>query len=125
MAGISDEVAKEILRNIALGGSAMKENAEVNIVLGSRNNLVVIMDNSSGLPKIRKQAATKFTLILRQPERLEVMNAFEIRCCLCKKVISYPAWYWSKKYAVNHFHYFICFDSNSPLKPTTKCYKRA
>lgn len=121
---ISDEFAKEMLRNISLGGSPSLENAEVHVVLGSRNNLTVIMDRSSGLPKIRKEAAAKFTLLVRQPLILEALNAFEIRCCLCKQVIGYPAWYWSKKYAVNHFHYFICFDASSPLKPTTKCYKR-
>lgn len=122
---ISDELAKSILRNISLGGSASEETAqERQIVLGSSNNLDVITTRSAGLLRIRKDAESKFHLIVHQPLRLEAMSNFEIRCCLCKQVIGYPAWYWSKKYAVNHFHYFICFDSSSPLKPTTKCYKR-
>lgn len=125
MSFISDEFAKEILRNILLGGSASLENAQTkHIITGASNNLGSIINTSAGLPRIRTEAVSKFTLILHQPTLIEVLNAFEIRCCLCKQVIGYPAWYWSKKYAVNHFHYFICFDSSSPLKPTTKCYKR-
>jgi|SRR5882672_9087993 len=122
---LSDETIKEMLRNIELGGSASEENAEVHVVLGSRNNLVVIMDRSGGLPKIRKEAAKKFKLLLSQPSILRVMNPFEIRCCLCKSVISYPAWYFDKRYLINHFHYFICFDPSDNSKPTTKCYKRS
>lgn len=122
---ISDETAKQMLKSIELGGAADEANREVNIVLGSSNNLDVIITRSGGLPKIRKDAESKFQLILSTPVPLKALSPFEIRCCLCKRVISYPAWYWSKKYVVNHFHYFICFDSASNTKPTTKCFKRS
>lgn len=121
---LSDETIKEMLRNIELGGASSVENQETHVVLGARNNLSIILNLSSGLPKIRNEAAKRFTLLLSQPEILKPLNPFEIRCCLCRRVISYPCWYWSKRYAVNHFHYFICFDAASPLVPTTKCYKR-
>lgn len=115
----------DILSSIELGGAASTENAVENqIILGSRNNLNHIAGVSSGRMKIYPSIAKKFQLLLTQPAMLKALNPFEIRCVLCKQVISYPAWYYSIKYAVNHFHYFVCFDSSQPTKPTTKCYRR-
>lgn len=121
---LDDKIKEEILRNIALTGAVLPENAEVNpIVMGSRSNINHILNRSGGLPKVRHDVISKFSFILSQPKELIVLNPFEIRCCFCKKVISYPAWYYVKKYNVNHFHFFVCFDKTQPTKPTAKCYK--
>ena len=122
---INDELKNELLKNISLSGAASEENAsEIQIVLGSRTNLNHILNLSSGMPRIRGNVISKFKLLLSQPLTLQALNPFQIRCCLCQSVISYPAWYYSIRYSVNHFHYFICFDSNSTNKPTARCYRR-
>ena len=115
-----DELATEILRNIALGGTATKT---VEPIIGG--NLNKVLNLSSGSPRIQTNVANKFNLIIEQPKEISILNPFEVRCCLCRSVIRYPAWYYSIKYAVNHFHYFICFDASSPDKPSTKCYRRS
>lgn len=114
---MNNKFAEDILRNIATGGTVEKT---VNPIIGS--NLTQILDLGSGAARIKRNI--RFHLILSQPQALSILNPFEIRCCLCKKVISYPAWYWSIRYAVNHFHYFVCFDADSPSKPSVKCYRR-
>ena len=120
-----DETQKqEILKAISLEGAALPENKTTNLILGSRNNLNHIAGVSSGTLKIYNSIASKFKLILSQPSFLSALNPFEIRCVLCKRVISYPCWYYSIRYTVNHFHYFVCFDSDSPNKVSTKCYRR-
>jgi hypothetical protein len=121
-----DEQSKEeMIKSIALSGSASEEYKLVNhLILGSRANLNHIAGRSSGMLKIYPSVAAKFQLILSQPNILKPLSSFEIRCVLCKQVIRYPAWYYSIKYAVNHFHYFVCFDSSSPNKVTCKCYRR-
>lgn len=122
---ISDELKADILKSIALNGAASEENAEqCQIVLGSRSNLNHIADSSSGRIRLRASIAAKFRLLVKTPDALSALNPFEIRCVLCRSVISYPAWYYSVRYAVNHFHYFVCFDDTSPGKPTTRCFKR-
>lgn len=121
---ISDETAKEMLKAISLQGSVEEDNAEVHLVLGSRNNLNTVMNFTSGLPKIRPDIVKKFKLILSTPALLSSLSPFEIRCCMCKRVIRFPCWYYSIRYVVNHFHYFVCFDPNSSDKVSAKCYKR-
>ena len=88
-------------------------------------NMSHILNLSSGLPRLQTHVIKRFSLIISQPLALTTFNPFEVRCCLCRSVIRYPAWYYSIKYAVNHFHYFICFDASSPDKPSTKCYRRS
>ena len=116
---MNKELVNEMLRNISLGGTAEKT---INPIIGG--NLRHVLSTSSGSPRIQSNVLKKFALILSQPSSIDVLNPFEIRCCLCHSVISYPAWYYCRKYVINHFHYFICFDSSSPLQPSTKCYRR-
>ena len=121
---LDDKAKEDILKSISISGVASDENKTVQIVLASRNNLNTILDSSSGLARIRTNAANKFKLLISQPLVLTGFNPFELRCVLCKKVITYPAWYLCLRYAVNEFHYFVCFDSNSPDKVTAHCYRR-
>ena len=114
------DFADDILKNIALGGTAEKT---VNPIIGG--NLSHILSLSSGSPRLQTNVIKKFALILSQPSAIDILNPFEIRCCLCKSVVRYPVWYYSIKYAINHFHYFVCFDSTSPSRPSTKCYRRS
>lgn len=124
---ISDEQAKKMLDSISLSGATDESNASSRpVIVGEANRdiLVHILNTSSGLPRLRADAASRFALILAKPTALGVLHNTQIRCCLCRRVVTYPAWYHHIKYAVNHFHFFICFDSNSPAKPTTRCFKR-
>jgi hypothetical protein len=113
---------KEILRNIALTGSASEEKVLIKPIIG--NSIEDIINNSSGLPRIKYRLVKQFKLILSHPLLLSVLNPFEIRCCLCKKVISYPCWYMNVRFNVNWFHYFVCFDSSSNTKVTARCFRR-
>jgi len=112
-------LADEILTNIALGGTAEKT---VKPIVGG--NLSHVLSLSSGAARLQTNVVKRFQLILSQPSSIAILNPFEIRCCLCRRVISYPCWYYSVRYAVNHFHYFICWDDKSPDKPNCKCYRR-
>ncbi len=116
---MNNELAAEILRNIALSGSA---EAKIKVNIGG--NLNHVLSLSSGSPRIQTNVIKRFALIISQPANLSILNPFEIRCCLCRNVINYPCWYYSAKYSVNHFHYFVCFDKDSSDKPSTKCYRR-
>lgn len=119
---LDKDSSDEILRSIGLEGAASEENKSVNIVLGNRANLGHVINLASGLPQIRPNLRNKFDLILSQPEALQALSPLQVRCCLCNRVISYPAWHYHVKYAVNHFHYFICFTGNNGV--TAKCYRR-
>lgn len=122
---ISEEEKEKILRSISLTGAVLEENQQSHFVLGSRSNLNHIAGVSSGPLKIYPSVAKKFNLILSQPSELSTLNAFEVRCVLCKQVISYPAWYYRIAYAVNVFHYFVCFDKASPNSVNVHCYRRS
>lgn len=111
----------EILKSIAASGSAEMRSK---IIIGNESNRNSILDLSNGQVRISKTVIKKAILILGQPERLAGFAEHEIRCALCNRIISYPSWYYEVKYAVNQFHYFVCFDSDSPGKPTTKCYRK-
>lgn len=113
------ELEREILASIATAGNA---EAKVKIIIGG--NLNHILNLSSGSPRLQTNVISRFKLILSQPAKLSMLNPFEIRCCLCNRVISYPAWYYTLSFNVNQFHYFICFDSDNAHKPTAKCYRR-
>lgn len=109
---------KEMLTELM---EAARTAARKNIIIGSRVD--AILDFNAGTPRIKRNV--KFNLILSMPDSLtELFDWHEIRCTLCDKVITYPCWYHSVKYAVNSMHYFTCFDPTSSLKPTTKCYRK-
>jgi len=111
----------DILKSITLGGRAeIKEKA----IIGSFENRSSILDLSNGAVRISRTTQKKAILILGQPSILAGFKSNEIRCALCGRIISYPSWYYSLNYAVNQFHYFICFDESSKLKPSVKCYRR-
>jgi hypothetical protein len=112
---------EEILRSIETEGASLEENKTVHLVLGSRSNLNHIAGVGSGTMKIYPSIAKKFSLILSTPESLKILHPFEIRCVMCKKVISYPAWYYNIKYSVNHFHYFVCMNDKTV---NANCYRR-
>ena len=116
---MNNNLAQEMLRNIALSGAADEKTKH--IIGGNLNH---VLNLSSGAARIQTNVIKRFSLILSQPAALSILNPFEIRCALCKCVVSYPCWYYSIKYAVNHFHYFVCFDRASVDKPSTKCYRR-
>ncbi len=116
-------LAEEMLRSIALAGSASESEASSKVIIASlTSGLNHIAGYSSGPLKLYPSVAKRFELILSQPTALSVLNPFEIRCTFCNKVISYPCWYYKIQYSVNCFHYFICFRNNED-KPSTKCKK--
>jgi hypothetical protein len=116
---IDKESQKEMLDSIASTGVTDSSHIILN------GNINHVLSFSSGSPRIQTNALRKFSLILSQPLSLQSFNPFQIQCALCKKVISYPCWYFNIKYTVNHFHYFLCFDADSPNKPSTRCYRRS
>jgi len=122
---MDEELKESLLRNISLTGAADNTIAKVNPIIANRDNAKVILSLSSGLPKISHHYVKRFKLILTQPVSLRALNAFEIRCCLCGNVISYPAWYYKIEYAVNHFHYFICWNDTVTNVVTARCRKRS
>lgn len=121
---IDENEQNSILQSIATEGSSLEENKPVKIVIAGKNHLQTIVDGSAGIKRIRHSIVNKFVLIVNQPLALRALSPLSIRCCLCSKVISYPAWYHSVQFSVNQFHYFVCFDRNSHLKPNAKCYRR-
>jgi hypothetical protein len=88
-------------------------------LMGNGSN---ILSFSSGSARIA--SPNKFDIIFARPWALEMLHPSEVRCSLCKRVITFPAWYHDVKASVNHFHYFVCFDPTSPNKVTAKCYRR-
>lgn len=119
---MDENTRKEILEAIESQGY-IDEAPEVpsNIHLANEANIQNLIDHTSGLRKIRSAKAKEFVLILSQPTELHELWSLQIRCCLCHKVISYPAWYYRVVYNVNSFHYFVCFDAAEPTKPTARC----
>lgn len=115
---IDKELQSEILESITKFGKSEEKTIMIN------TNISDILNFSSGSPRLQSTAARKARLILSKPQSLQVLNNFQIRCILCHKVISYPCWYYNIRYAINHFHYFVCFDSDSSTKPSTRCYRR-
>jgi len=121
---MNESQKRDILKSISTSGVSLVENRSTNEMISSQKELSQIANNSSGILQIHSSAIKKFKLILSQPLALSTLSSFEIRCCLCKKVISYPCWYYDIRYAINHFHYFVCFDSKSKDRPSTKCYRK-
>lgn len=118
---MDNELAQKILDSIRSSGTV---DTKINNIVSQGENINHVLSLSSGSARLQTNVIKRFSLIISQPDELKRLNPFEIRCCLCHKVISYPCWYYTVKYAVNHFHYFVCFDSSSPDKPNTSCYKR-
>jgi len=118
------ELQDAILRSIQTEGASSEENKTISVIIASRTSAGQVLTQSSGLPRIKPQLVSQFNLILSQPETIKALSPLSIRCVLCRRVISYPAWYYQIRFAVKWFHYFICFDSNSPNTVTAKCYKR-
>jgi hypothetical protein len=112
---IDDKTAASMLKAIGLSGSPNID--EVHTIIST--NPIHILNHSSGLPRIKNPE--KFSLILSQPDSLQGLNQFEIRCCMCRQVIGYPCWHYEVKYAINNFHFFICFDAASPTVVNCKC----
>lgn len=120
MSILSDKEQKEILESIEKYGSV--EEPVFNINSNTDND---VLSRSSGMPRIQRTCERKAFLIGAKPKELGILTAPQIRCCLCHKIISYPAWYYRIAYAVTKIHYFICFDSKFPNHPTAKCYRRS
>ena len=114
----SEEWTRQTSNSIALTGTAT---SNIKVVLAQHHN---ILDSSSSLPRIKRNLVKKFQLILSQPDEIGSNNGQYIRCSICNEIIHWPAWYHLIRYASNHFACFICFDSSSPLQPSTKCYRR-
>lgn len=121
---LADDLKAEILRSIQTEGVSSEDNKVFSVVIASRSNTANIINPASGTPRIRPNVLKKFELILARPAVLSALSPLAIRCCLCHKVIAYPAWYMRIQYAVNHFHYFVCFNPAVPENVTAKCYKR-
>ncbi len=115
---IDKNTQDEILESIAKYGKTEEKEIKIN------TNLNHILSFSSGAARLQTSCIRRARLILSQVEAMRDLSNLQIRCALCHKVISYPAWYYTIRYAVNHFHYFICFDKDSPSKPSVKCYRR-
>ena len=116
------ELKDSILSSIELSGAASEEKSTIKPnIANTEQALAHITTRSTGILSIKKHL--KFEMIFSQPLALKVLSNLEVRCCLCRTVISYPAWYYSIKYAVNQLHFFVCFDENSVNKPTVKCYR--
>ncbi len=105
---IPENDKESILAAITSSGASLPENARTNHKING--NIGYILNLASGLPAFQSAQIKKFKLILSRPALLESLSSFEIRCCVCKRIISFPCWYYSVKYAVNHFHYFVCFS---------------
>lgn len=117
---MNNDLANEILKSISLRGSASQEAAEIKPIIANSDIATLhLIDRSRGLLKLRRNV--NFNLVISQPETLSALNPFEIRCCLCHRVISYPAFYYTKQYNINTLHFFICFSPSDPSKPTTAC----
>lgn len=110
-----------VLKSIAIAGET---EAKITAIIGSRNNLTAILDMSNGSPRLTRTVIKRAVLILYQPSALAGFDRREIRCALCNSQITYPTWHYEVKYAVNQFHYFICFNADTSDKPSTKCYRR-
>lgn len=115
---IDDSLKTNILKSLELTGSATEDSIRVN------KNTDNIFDRTSGKIRVRPSREKQFNLILSQPKTLAALSSFEIRCCVCNRVISYPAWHLVLTFTKNVFHYFICFDRNEVNKPTVNCKER-
>lgn len=118
---ITDETKSDWLRSIQLKGGI--DNIKVNPII-NYTEPDKILNLSHGAARIKTNLIKKFAFIVIRPRELDALEYQNIRCCLCRKVINYPCWYYKISYVVNVFHYFICLDSSSLDKPTTACYKR-
>ena len=121
----SEQEKKEILDS---ANQDILEIARKHIIIGSQSHLANIAGKTSGSLKFYPAASKAFNLILSKPSELAAFEWHEIRCCVCGSIIrQYPVWHLFIKYAVKHFHYFVCFQAtpdNPETKPSTRCYRR-
>lgn len=118
---LSDDLKDSILKGIGTSGAADAANRTIHPIVS--DNEGEILSLTSGLPKIRASASSRFTLLFIIPLALKGLHNSEIRCCLCKKIISFPCWYYRKNLAVNNFHFFVCLDPTSSQKVNTHCWR--
>jgi hypothetical protein len=117
---IDTELKDSMLKSIMTSGQTEEISIQVN------TNISDILNLSSGSARLQSSVVRKAKLILSKPLNLHSLSSLQIRCCLCHKIINYPCWYYEVKYAVNHFHYFICFQPSADnTKPNTFCMRRA
>lgn len=116
---LPQDLTKDLLRSIEINGVSDESEASQKHRINS--HFANIIDGSSGRIRLRPSVINKFKLIHWQPNELKALSSVEIRCLYCRRVISYPAWYLRVKYAVNVFHYFVCFSSASESKPKLNC----
>ena len=107
---------EELLNSL---NESLKESSKKNVIIGGKDNLDMITTMASGSLRINRTLIKKFKLILSNP--LNHFERSEIHCCLCDRVINYPCYYWSIKYAVNQFHFFVCFGNNSSKEVSVSC----
>src|SRR5574338_933095 len=120
---IDETLKNEILQQIELEGSADEESRNINLIIASRSQGKTLLHLHSGLPKLKPSVIDKFSLVLSQGNQLRALSALSIRCCLCGKIISYPAWHYQERMAVNWINYFICFDRKHSTV-TANCFRR-
>lgn len=107
----------DILKSIELSGSVSEESKTIKPQINK--NLDRVIDKSSGKKRLRPAIVNKFNILLTSSASLSAMNPFEIRCLNCNRIISYPCWHWASEYAVNIFHYFLCYNGKD--KPGLDC----
>lgn len=110
---MKQEDLSNILKNIELTGGVTNEPGKVIYVNKGLDNII---DRSNGKPRISPAKVLQFNLILSQPNELNSLSPFEIRCLGCNKVISYPSWLLEVKFDKSTFFYFVCFSQISPLR---------
>ena len=110
-----------ILQSIALEGNASDDNKTFTVIIASRSHNKTLLSLNSGTPRFKSHLIHNFNLITEKPLWLSGIHTLAIRCCLCGKVINYPAWYYQVRYAVNWFHYFVCCNDKTL---NAKCYRR-
>ncbi len=124
---LQDRIRRDILPSIELTGST---ETIINPIIASKNNGINnILDYGSGSVRLQRSIINKFKLVLIKPPGLSIFEPHDIRCYLCNRVIAFnqrPVWHYSIRYAVNHFHYFVCSNEQSlkEQKVNASCYRR-
>ncbi len=121
---LTPEQAKELLNSISHNGYADIETAKSINVIADKEQSIKLLNKSSGVARFHTHIKKRFELIVNSINTLQSFNPFQIRCCLCGEVISYPCWYYVEKYSVNMIHYFVCFDRSDVKSVTAKCFRR-
>lgn len=107
----------DILKSIELSGSVSDDSKVIKPIING--NLDRVIDKSSGRKRLRPAISNKFNVLLASPKSLSALSPFEIKCLHCGRIIQYPCWHWASEYAVNIFHYFLCYNGKD--KPGLDC----